>query len=148
MQAILFIGIPATGKSSFYRARFWNTHVRISLDLLRTRHRERVFLDACLSTEQRFVVDNTNPAAADRARYVSAATRRGYSIVGYYFESRIADALRRNRARTGVACIPDVGVLDAYRRLEPPTYSEGFDQLSFVRLRGERFEVEEWRDEV
>ncbi|MEL6944740.1 MAG: ATP-binding protein, partial [Bacteroidota bacterium] len=36
MQAILFIGIQASGKSTFYKERFFNTHVRISMDLLNT----------------------------------------------------------------------------------------------------------------
>ena len=41
MEAIVFIGLQASGKSSFYKERFFSTHVRISLDLLRTRNRER-----------------------------------------------------------------------------------------------------------
>jgi hypothetical protein len=39
MEAIIFIGVQATGKSSYFRDRFFGTHVRISLDLLKTRHR-------------------------------------------------------------------------------------------------------------
>ncbi len=31
MTAIILIGIPASGKSTFYRQRFFFTHVRISL---------------------------------------------------------------------------------------------------------------------
>ncbi|MBN1315005.1 MAG: hypothetical protein JXA42_06040 [Anaerolineales bacterium] len=38
MQAVIFIGIQATGKSTFFKERFFNTHVRISLDLLKTRN--------------------------------------------------------------------------------------------------------------
>ena len=48
MEAIVFVGIQASGKSTFYRERFFATHVRISLDLLRTRHREGRFLQTCL----------------------------------------------------------------------------------------------------
>jgi hypothetical protein len=33
---------------------------------LRTGHRERRFLETCLETGQRFVVDNTNATAAER----------------------------------------------------------------------------------
>lgn len=40
MQALIFCGIQASGKSTFYCQRLLNSHVRISLDLLRTRHRE------------------------------------------------------------------------------------------------------------
>jgi hypothetical protein len=66
VEAVVFCGIQASGKSTFYRERFFPTHVRISLDLLRTRHREATFLRACLETRQRFVVDNTNPTRAER----------------------------------------------------------------------------------
>ena len=61
MEAVVFVGLQGSGKSSFFKERFFSTHVRISLDLLKTRHREQRFLEACLSTEQRFVIDNTNP---------------------------------------------------------------------------------------
>ena len=58
MEAVVLIGIQASGKTTFYQQRFFATHVRISLDLLRTRE------------QQRFVVDNTNITAAERARYI------------------------------------------------------------------------------
>ncbi|MCB9352743.1 MAG: ATP-binding protein, partial [Lewinellaceae bacterium] len=32
MEGILFIGIQASGKSTFYKERFFNSHLRISLD--------------------------------------------------------------------------------------------------------------------
>ena len=40
MEMVLFVGIQATGKSSFYLERFFRTHVRINLDMLKTHHRE------------------------------------------------------------------------------------------------------------
>ncbi len=57
MQAIIFIGIQASGKSSFYKEQFFKTHIRINLDMLRTRHREDILLRACLEAKQPFVVD-------------------------------------------------------------------------------------------
>lgn len=54
MEAIILIGIQDSGKSTFYRERFFDTHVRISLDQLKTRHREAAFLHTCLSTGQRW----------------------------------------------------------------------------------------------
>ena len=49
MEAVILIGIQASGKSSFYKERFFDTHVRINLDMLKTKHRQRVLLDACLA---------------------------------------------------------------------------------------------------
>jgi predicted kinase len=45
MQAIVFIGIQTCGKSTFYHHKFGLTHVRINLDMLKTRHREQRMLD-------------------------------------------------------------------------------------------------------
>jgi hypothetical protein len=55
MEAVILIGIQGSGKSTFYRKRFFDTHMRISLDLLRTRHREKLLLRACLEGTQSFV---------------------------------------------------------------------------------------------
>ena len=41
MEAVILIGIQGAGKSTFYKDRFFNTHVRINLDMLKTRHREK-----------------------------------------------------------------------------------------------------------
>ncbi|RYG71169.1 ATP-binding protein, partial [bacterium] len=59
MQAIIFIGIPGAGKSTFYLSRFYETHLRINLDQLRTRNRESILLNACIQSKTRFVWDNT-----------------------------------------------------------------------------------------
>lgn len=86
MEMILFVGIQASGKSTFYKERYFDTHVRVSMDLLRTRNRERIYMQACLSTQQRFVVDNTNPTRVERAPYIEAAKNAKFRVVGYFFE--------------------------------------------------------------
>src|SRR5205814_1860479 len=98
-EAVIFVGVQASGKSSFYRERFFRTHVRLSLDMLRTRNRERILLASCIEAQQRFVVDNTNPKASDRARYVAPARSAGFCVVGYYFQSVVGEAIRRNEER-------------------------------------------------
>lgn len=148
MEAIILCGIQATGKSSFCKERFFSTHVRINLDMLSTRHREDVLLRACLEAKQPFVVDNTNPTKAERSRYLSLAKSAGFRAVGYYFESRIAEALARNAARAPAERVPDVGVKGTSARLELPSRAEGFDELFYVKLAQIGFEVQEWRDEV
>ena len=56
MEMVLFIGIQATGKSSFYLERFFRTHVRVNLDMLKTHHREDLLVKACLEGKTPFVV--------------------------------------------------------------------------------------------
>ncbi|HUG90014.1 MAG TPA: ATP-binding protein [Planctomycetaceae bacterium] len=148
MQAIVFVGLPGSGKSAFYKERYFHTHVRISLDLLKTRHREQRLLELCLATDQRFVVDNTNSSRAERLRYIEPARAARYTVVGYYFESKIEDCLRRNAQRPEAERVPDVAIFSAAKRLELPSPDEGLDQLFYVRLQDGAFIVEDWRDEV
>jgi predicted kinase len=147
MELLLFIGGQASGKSTFYHQRFRDTHLRINLDMLRTRHREAILLEAGLRMKQPLVVDNTNPTIEDRARYIASAKAAGFRVVGYYFALRLETALQRNVQRAGRQCIPEKGVRATYRRLQRPTWAEGFDALHAVRaVGGEQFIVEGWRD--
>lgn len=149
MQAVIFVGIQAIGKSTFYQRRFFRTHVRINLDMLRTRHRERMMVQACLDAKQPFVVDNTNPTVADRQRYIGAAKAVDFEVIGYYFRSDVDASLARNGGRPQEEQVPEKAILGTYKRLEIPTVQEGFDQLFYVRTDEEgQFVVEEWQDEV
>lgn len=149
MEAVIFVGIQASGKSSFYRERFFDTHLRINLDMLKTRHRERILLRACIEAGQPFVVDNTNPSVEERARYIEPARSGGFRVVGYYFRSQPKEALARNAGRTGKARIPEKGLLGTYKRLRVPGMEEGFDELYHVYIDGGgSFVVEERSENV
>ena len=149
MEMVLFIGIPGTGKSRFFREHFYESHVRINMDMLRTRHREELLLKACLEGKQRFVIDNTNVSREERARYISIAKADGFRVMGYYFSSRVAEALSRNATRTDASRLPNKAILGMAGRLKIPQRSEGFDDLRFVRICPDQgFVVEEWQDEV
>ena len=129
MEAIVLCGLQGAGKTTLYRERWLETHVRISMDLLRTRAREAALLELCLSTRQPFVVDNTNPTVADRARYVQAARAAGFRVVGYLVDASASEALDRNAGRESRARVPDRGVAGTARRFIRPAPAEGFDEL-------------------
>lgn len=131
MELVLLIGIPATGKSTFAKERFFASHLRVNRDMLKTAHRERVLFDACLSTSTALLVDNTNVTRAERARFIDAARAAGFRVRGFFFESKVRDALARNEARGRP--VPDVAVLGRSKELELPSFSEGFHELFFVR---------------
>ncbi|MCL2457694.1 MAG: AAA family ATPase [Desulfobulbus sp.] len=144
MEAIIFCGVQAVGKSTFYQDHFSQTHVRISLDLLRTRRRERIFLAACLESGQRFVVDNTNPTEVERRVYIQAAKEKRFKVIGYYFASKAEEALSRNAARPKNERVPDVAIKATLAKLERPSWSEGFDELYHVAIKQKEFIVSEW----
>lgn len=148
MEAIIFIGLQASGKSSFYREKFIDTHIRINLDMLRTRHREKILLNACLEAKQPFVIDNTNPTIADRRRYIEPAKAKNFKIVGYYFESNLAKCQQRNSQRDRQQRIPVVGILATHKKLVIPSYEEKLDLLYYVKIHNNLFVVEKWQDAV
>ena len=148
MEAVIFCGIQGTGKSTFYIDRFFQSHVRISLDLLRTRHREKVFLTTCLESGQRFVVDNTNPTRAERAIYIQAAKDKNFKVIGYYFSSKAEDAISRNASRPEKERVPDVAIKGTLGKLERPSFAEGFDELYHIAVAQENFIVSEWNNEI
>ena len=140
MEAIIFTGIQASGKSTFYKQRFADTHVRINLDMLKTRHREKMLFQCCLDISQSFVIDNTNLTRKDRQRYLPAIIAAGIPVHGYFFDTPLEDALLRNRLR-GIRAIPEKGVRGAFSRLEAPRRMEGYSTLSRVILRPPSFDV-------
>jgi predicted kinase len=71
MEAIILIGIQASGKSTFYKEKFFNTHIRVSNDLLKTKNRVKLLLDYCKNTGISFVIDNTNITKNDRKKYIN-----------------------------------------------------------------------------
>lgn len=149
VEMILFIGIQATGKSEFFKRNFYTSHMRINLDMLRTRRREEIFLDACFRAKQPFVVDNTNPTIESRREYIRQAKEAGFTVTGYYFKSAIADAIARNAQRTGKAKIPPAALAATHKKLELPAPDEGFDALHYVYIdENNEFIVEDYSDEV
>lgn len=145
MEAVILIGIQAAGKSTFYKERFFKSHMRINLDMLRTRNRESIFLEACIKGKQPFVVDNTNPTVEDRRRYIDAAKAADFRIIGYYFEPNIKAAMERNKGRTGKEKIPEKAIACTFSKLQQPYFDEGFDELYNVSIgEGNNFIVEAW----
>lgn len=148
MELIVLMGIPASGKSSFYKRNFFTTYMRISLDLFNTRNKERQFLNLALSLHQRVVIDNTNVVRAERADYIRMAREKKYSVTGYYFESKRNVCIERNEGRKGKEKIERKGILYKHKMLELPAYEEGFDKLYYVSLQGDAFTINDWKNEI
>ena len=138
MECVILIGLPASGKSTFFRQRFAATHDHVSKDLLRNnrrpQRRQEHLIAESLASGRSVVVDNTNPSVAVRAPLIAVARQHGAEISGYFFATEAADALRRNRARQGRERVPDVAIFTVRKRLELPTLSEGFDRLYAVKI--------------
>jgi predicted kinase len=136
VEAVIFCGIQGSGKSTFFKQRFADTHVRINLDMLKTRRREAILLDACLEAKQRFVVDNTNPTIETRSRYTEPALAAGFTLVGFYFETPVGDAISRNLHRPVKERVLPGSIVTTHKGLEPPSKQEEFDKIYVARIDG------------
>jgi len=135
-ELLIFIGLQAAGKSTYYHTHLAATHVHVSKDLMpNARNRDTKQLEMireALSAGRSVVVDNTNPTPAVRAPLVEAGRRQGARVVAYYFEAVVKDAVVRNRKREGKARVPDVAIFVSAKKMVPPSMSEGFDEVRVI----------------
>lgn len=148
MEAVIFVGIQGAGKSTFFKRNFFDTHIRINLDMLRTKNREKLIFEACLEAKQKLVIDKTNLTREEREKYISEAKKNRFKIAGYYFQADLKKAIERNNQREGKAKVPEKAIFDAFKRLQIPKFAEGFDELFYVSINDENnFVVENWKNE-
>jgi len=136
-ELVIFIGLPAAGKSTYYRQHFAATHVHVSKDLMpKTKRSDAVMMteiETALAAGKSVVVDNTNPSIEVRAPLIALGRRYRARIIALYFEVEAKTALARNRAREGVARVPDVAIFATRKKLVPPAIEEGFDEVIVVK---------------
>lgn len=146
-EAVIMTGLQASGKTSFCRTRL-REYRHISLDELNTRNKERLAIEECTANGADFVIDNTNPSAADRKRYFELIKGKGYKVTGYYMRSVLSECLERNESRTGKAKIPRTAIAGTSKKIELPSYSEGFDRLYYVEMTENGFKISEWEEQI
>lgn len=134
MEVIILSGIQGAGKSTFCRERYWETHIRINYDMLRTRHREELIFAACIEARQPVVVDATNPTVEDRKRYIAPAMTAKFRIVGIEFQVPVELAIERNATRLGKKLVPAKGIYATVAKMQPLMYEEGFDEIWIARV--------------
>ena len=136
-EIVLLVGLPAAGKTTFFRERFAATHVHVSRDLMKGAGgpaRQVRLVEDALAQGRSVVVDNTHPRRADREPLVALGRRLGARVVAYHFPSTPAECLARNRGREAPSRVPAVAIFTAAKRMEPPSLEEGFDALFSVGL--------------
>ena len=149
MDVIIFIGLQGAGKSTFFQRYFASTHAYVSKDAFRNNtrpaRRQQQLIEEALKAGHSVVVDNTNPTVEERAHIISLAHLYHATIIGYYFESSVQESLERNKQRIGKARVPPVAIYTTAKKLVPPSFSEGFEQIYSVRIEKDgAFTVKEW----
>ncbi|MGZ5472493.1 MAG: AAA family ATPase [Thermoanaerobaculia bacterium] len=135
-ELVIFVGMQAAGKSTYYRAQLAATHVHVSKDLMPTARnrdaKQRDMITTALAAGRSVVVDNTNPTPAVREPLIQLGKACGARVVAYFFEITVKEAVARNRLREGKARVPDVAIYIMSKKLVPPSFDEGFDEVRVI----------------
>jgi predicted kinase len=135
-ELIIFVGLQASGKSTYYHKHFAATHVHVSKDLMPTARnkddKQQELIEAALKLGRSVVVDNTNPTPIARAPLIDIGRRHGARVLAYYFEATVKDCVARNRLREGKARVPDVAIFVTAKKMVPPGFNEGFDEVRVI----------------
>lgn len=144
-EIVLFVGFPALGKTSFYRAHFSSAgYVHVNQDILRTRDKCIKVVEETIKDGQSCVVDNTNRDAATRKHYVDLAKKHNVPIRCFLFNGTFELAWHNNLYRAfnlpdSVASIVPKRDLLPYNAFtsfrasyEEPKLDEGFQEVRQV----------------
>ena len=132
-EAVIFVGLQGSGKTTYFESHFAKTHEHISRDIQKTADREGALIRECLRSGRSFVVDNTNATRAVRAPYIREAKAAGFRVLSCFFDTPVRTAIGRNNHRKDKKPIPVPAILRAAKHLEPPSLDEGFDRIRTIK---------------
>lgn len=135
-ELVIFVGLPGSGKSTYYFAHFAKTHAHVSKDLMpnarRRDDKQSMLIEKALAAGQSVVIDNTNPSRDIRAPLIAMGKRHGARVIAYYFECPVRVAIVRNAKREGKGRVPNVAIFTTQKKLQPPSLDEGFDEVHVI----------------
>jgi len=145
---VLAIGLPGSGKTTWYKRRGVTP---LSSDLLRTilfddiseqRYQGLVFSTLRSLLRARLIakmpwnyVDATNLSPHERRQWIKMAKSFGYEVHAVFFDVPLAVCLERNSKRDRQ--VSDEVMHKMAERLKPPTFKEGFQKITVVRVKGQ-----------
>jgi predicted kinase len=145
---VLTIGLPGSGKTTWYKRRGVTP---LSSDLLRNllfdditeqRYQGLVFSTLRSLLRARLIakmpwnyVDATNLSPHERKQWIKMAKSFGYEVQAVFFDVPLAVCLERNSKRDRQ--VTDEVMNKMAERLKPPTFKEGFEKITVVRVKGQ-----------
>jgi predicted kinase len=144
---VLTIGLPGSGKTTWYKRRGVTP---LSSDLLRTllfdditdqRYQGLVFSTLRSLLRARLIakmpwnyVDATNLSPHERRQWIKMAKSFEYEVQAVFFDVPLAVCMERNSKRDRQ--VTDEVMQKMAERLRPPTFKEGFEKITVVRVKG------------
>ena len=143
---VLAIGLPGSGKTSWFRRRGITP---LSSDLLRMllfddmteqRYQDLVFSTLRYLLRARMIarmpwnyVDATNLSPRERRGWIRMAQEFGYDVHAVFFNVPVEVCADRNNRRGRV--VPDDVMQRMAQKLRPPEFEEGFSKITVVRVK-------------
>jgi predicted kinase len=135
---VLLVGLPASGKSTFYQATFAATHKLLSKDLMgRGSGKEgklQKLVTEMLGKKERVCIDNCNMLDEHRLNLIEIARFFDVPVHCYVFAFDLAGCFRRNDQRKGKALVPKVAMLARRKEYVAPAWDEGYARMFDVHL--------------
>ena len=144
---VLAIGLPGSGKTTWYKRRGVTP---LSSDMLRSilfdditeqRYQGLVFSTLRSLLRARLIakmpwnyVDATNLSPHERKQWIKMAKSFGYEVQAVFFDVPLSVCLERNSKRDRQ--VTDEVMHKMAERLRPPTFKEGFEKITVVRVKG------------
>jgi predicted kinase len=144
---VLTIGLPGSGKTTWYKRRGVTP---LSSDLLRSllfdditdqRYHGLVFSTLRSLLRARLIakmpwnyVDATNLSPHERRQWIKMAKSFEYEVQAVFFDVPLSVCLERNSKRDRQ--VTDEVMQKMAERLRPPTFKEGFEKITVVRVKG------------
>lgn len=149
VEAIVFVGVPGIGKSTYYKKYHFKTHIRVNRDMLREYNYKQKLVNGvnyeekmmnlikyCIDNSVNFVVDNNNFTKKQRKHLVDYIrlmdTKEQFKIIALVFPKDFTLASGRNLQRGNYERVPYEiwkSMVDAY---DDVSMSEGFDKIRFL----------------
>lgn len=143
---VLTIGLPGSGKTSWFRRR---AITPLSSDLLRMmlfdditeqRYQDLVFSTLRYLLRARMIarmpwnyVDATNLSPRERRGWIKMAQEFGYEVHAVFFDVPVEVCTERNKRRGRI--VPEDVMQRMAQKLRPPTFEEGFSKITVVRVK-------------
>jgi predicted kinase len=145
-SVILAIGLPGSGKSSWFKR---HKITPLSSDMLRTllfddpteqRFQDLIFSNLRSMLKARLIarrpsnyVDATNLTPHERQSWIKLGHDYGYEVQAVFFDVPLEVCLERNQKRERVVAEDVMRRMSA--KLKPPTFEEGFSKITVVRVK-------------
>ena len=140
-EVILFIGFPASGKSTFAKTYLIpHGYVHVNRDTLGTPAKCLKLTKESLAEGKSVVVDNTNPSVSARAPYLKAAEAAGVPVRCFHFQTSLELAQHMNNFREVFSegtqrHVPMVGYNMFKKHFQAPDEDEGFTEIRPIEFK-------------